>query len=220
MTNGRASAGSPLAAIAVALGLLAALAASGCRAKGKDFENENDALRKRVLELETSLADTQARETEMRAKYEEMKLAAAGLAEQQALDALPRCAGVLIDRFSGPVDTDDDGALDAVDIYVRPYDGRRRFVQVVGTLTVEVSLLGVTGASETPRLLGSAELSAADLREAYRSSPLGTHYTVRLPLDTPIAAPGTLVLRASLLDRVSGLQHADQRLVELSAGAR
>lgn len=199
-----------------ALALIAALA--GCRAKGKDFENENDALRRRVVELENDLASARAESTEMRAKYEEYKRATADVQGQQIIDAIPRCAGVTIDRYSGLVDTDDDGRLDAIDIYIRPYDGRRRFVQVAGSLTVEASALGATGSGDAPRTLGAETFSAAQLREAYRSSPLGTHYTVRLPLGSDTIAPeGTIVIRAVLLDAVSGLEHRDERMVEPSA---
>lgn len=215
MNRARASAGARLAARLAGPAVVFSIALAGCRAKGKDFENENDALRRRVVELETELAAANARSTEMLAKYEEMKRATADVTGQQVIDALPRCAGLTIDRFSGWVDADGDGVLDSIDIYVRPYDGRRRFVQVAGTLTVEAAALGAAGSGEPPRTLGVATLSAADLREAYRSSPLGTHYTVHLPVSAADAPePGTLVIRAVLLDAVSGLEHKDERLVE------
>ena len=58
-----------------------------------------------------------------------------------------------------------------------------------------------------PRVLGTVTLTPGELREAYRSSFMGTHYVVTVPVvlpHTPQAAAGTLVLRATLDDAATG----------------
>ncbi|MBL0921863.1 MAG: hypothetical protein IBJ10_07015, partial [Phycisphaerales bacterium] len=158
----RATAGARRVARLAGPAIVLAMLLAGCRAKGKDFENENDALRRRVVELENDLAASRAASNEMAAKYEEMKRASADQAGQEVIDALPRCAGVAIDRFSGLASTVSGSVPDAIDVYIRPYDGRRRFVQVAGSLTAEASLLAETGSAESPRTLAVATLSASE----------------------------------------------------------
>lgn len=204
------------AAVAAPAALAVLLCAGGCRGKAKDFENENDALRREVASLTDRLEAAEARNVELEAKFAELRRAADTALGGEALEALPRCAGIALDRYSGWTDTDGDGSPDAIDVYVRPYDGRRRFVQVAGSLTVEATLLpgGAAGGSGEPRLLARRTLGPESLREAYRSSPLGTHYSVRLDsLAVDGSREGSLVIRAELEDAISGLVHRTERVL-------
>ncbi|HVZ94936.1 MAG TPA: hypothetical protein VG797_10540 [Phycisphaerales bacterium] len=199
---------------------LAAGVLTGCKAKPKNFDNENDALRRRVTELETQLAATTAERNELQAKLAEAARtsAAAGGLSEEAREALPRCAGVRLGRLSGPVADDGTPGLDAIDFYVQPFDGRQRFVPVAGTLTASAAFIPRTSGTAVPppppRELGRVTLSPNQLREAYRASPLGTHYTVRLPLDPPnMPLEGTVVLRVELLDALTGQTWRAEQLV-------
>ena len=204
-------------AVGAALAALAlSLCAAGCRGKAKDFENENDTLRRQVAELEQQLTASRARNVEIEAKFAELKRANDAAMGGDALEALPRCAGIAFDRYTGWADTDRDRTPDGVDVYIKPFDGRQRFVQVAGRLTVEATLLPGSAGGEAgqPRLLARTTLGPSELREAYRSSPLGTHYSVRLGgLDARGAESGTLVIRAELEDSISGLVHRAERVV-------
>lgn len=210
------------------LALVASVA--GCGGKPKNFENDNDALRRRVAELEGERDAALARATEAESKLTEAVRSADTLLEGQALEALPRCAGVAIDRFSGLADADGDGRLDSVDIYVKPFDGRQRFVQVPGRLTVEATALPPSPPTETPKkgkpapapvaapapvVVGPKTLTPVELREAYRSSLLGTHYlvTMALPDGATLAEGSSVVIRVELLDPITGIVHKAERLV-------
>lgn len=205
------------------------LALSGCRAGGKSFDNENDTLRRKVTELESEVARLTAERNEATAKLTEMARAQASTEAGQTLEALPRVAGIEIDRYSGfnrPLG--DAGRArprpEEITVYVRPFDGRQRFVQVAGTLTVEATLLAPMPAKgkgkEAPAADGtkmqmSVTLTPAMLREAYRSSPMGTHYRVSLPVpkDAPNDLSGSLVLRAEFVDPVGGQTLKSERIV-------
>lgn len=210
-----------LAANAARIGLAAvllagALGAAACRAKPKDFDNENDALRRRVASLEAELADTQARSREIEARYEAILRAGQAPLAPDVADALPACAGVAIERLTGLVDTDQDGRADAIDVYIRPFDGRRRFVQIVGAVSIDAFTLPVAvgaGTAPDPVRLGAASLSPMDLRDAYRSSPLGTHYSVRMPIAPRDKDAGSVVVRVEFRDAISGLIHRAERIV-------
>lgn len=188
----------------------AVCASAACSSGPKNFENENDLLRRRVLDMERQIADLTALNEELAVK---VRAAAARSPSDgvvaEALEALPRCVKIEIGALSGLVDTDGVAGFDAVDVYVRPLDGRGRFTQVSGWLAVNASLLpiGTSGAptAEGPRLIASARFSPIELREAYRSSFTGTHYSVRIPLEAPNQRlAGALSITVTLEDGVSG----------------
>lgn len=203
------------AALTVAIGLGAIVALAGCRSKPKDFENENDTLRRRVLELETQVSALEAARGELNAKLTELThrhdLAAdEGAFTAAVVEALPRCAGIEFARFTSLGDRDGIPGPEVIDIYIRPFDGRQRFVQVAGRLSVSATLIPPPGSAPNaaPRTLATTELGPRELREAYRSGPLGTHYSITLPLEPPNRPlVGDVVISATLIDAITGVVH-------------
>lgn len=196
------------------LGVVASVGLAGCRAKAKNFDNENDALRREVLELRTRNQRLEGEVGELRAKLSEaanVQRAATG-AGADVVAALPRCASIEIVARSG---WSRDGA--GVEVLVETLDARRRFVQVAGTLTVDVTRLPAAsaGGSAKAETVGSVTLSPADLREAYRSTFMGTHYVVVVPVGAGVKdSAGTVVLRAVLADGVTGASHENTRVLK------
>lgn len=185
---------------------------SACRAKGT--WSEADELRQRLEEARRELASVRAERDEALAtlaEAERVRLATGGELSAEVAAALPRCAGVEIDRLSGPTP-----AFDAVEVYVRPFDGRRRFVQVVGRLRVRADAVPSAGSESAmpPRMLGQAELGPGELREAYRSSVMGTHYAVRVPVEAGAwPTEGSVAVSVELLDALSGRVHRAESLI-------
>lgn len=184
---------------------------AGCSSGPKNFENENDRLRRRTVELEAQVRDLAATNAELTVKVHELASRRPGdeRLAPEVIEALPRCVVLEIGGLSGLADTDGIPGLDAADFYIRALDGRRRFTQVSGWMTVRVSLLPNAergGASDgTPLLLGSARLTPTELREAYSSSFTGTHYSIRVPLKAPNRPlAGVVTLAATLEDGVTG----------------
>jgi hypothetical protein len=213
-----------IAALALA-GVAAALPA--CRAGG--FENENDRLRYRVQELETDLARATAERRELEAKLAERTAelnATQPDAAGELIAAIPRVAGVGIDRLSSLVDRDAEPGFESIDVYIRPFDGRQRFVQAVGTLRVQALRLNPPPAADAANaddaddapaggeLLAQATLGPRDLRDAYRSTLLSTHYSVELRLNPPIPqdpAAGPVLITVQFRDAITGLTHTATR---------
>ena len=156
---------------------------SGC---GRNFKNENDILRAKVLDLEDDLTALRQRNSEL-----ETELAQAAAAPDSLPEAVrentPHVAAIEVGRLSHPRDETGDRVLDTMIVYVHPLDGRGRFVQMVGDLAVHVALLPADREATT---IGQVTLSPGELREAYRSGIGGTHYTIRVPLtmDAVVAA--------------------------------
>ncbi|MBM4107860.1 MAG: hypothetical protein FJ255_03470 [Phycisphaerae bacterium] len=187
---------------------VACLPLLGCRVGGGGIEAENDRLRRERHDLGERVAALETERDELRAKVHELNLARGAGLDADALDALPRVAALEIDGLSGLVPPEPSRDAERVAVYVRTLDGRRRFTQGVGTLTVRCELLPPVG-GPGPARSASRTLSAGQVREAYRSGIAGTHYTVEVPLAVPSSdRRGTLVVRAELRDALTGAVHA------------
>jgi len=151
----------------------------GCR--GRDFANENDILRARVMELEDELAEAVRRNAELRAELASVAAVPASLSEAVRAST-PHVTDIAIGPLSHLRDENRDGAIDTCIAYVSPSDALGRFVQMVGELSVHVGLLPADRDAIT---IGRAALSPAQLRAAYRSGMTGTHYTIAVPVVLP-----------------------------------
>lgn len=204
--------------------VLGGVMASGCSGP-KDFDNENDALRREREELFDEVRRLEAELGEANSKIDELSAVLAGTGEgptAEVLGALPRCAGIEIDRLSGVSQADAEmGERGVVRVYVRPFDGRQRFVQVAGRMIVEARLIPLAredsgrGAPEAAGvLLGRVDLGPEALRESYRSGVTGTHYSVEVVPDWDVRVlDGAVVISAVFLDAVTGRRHEAWRVV-------
>lgn len=176
------------------------IALGGCRiaapTAADDVRRENAALKERVSQLE-------ARTSELEAK---LAAKAANAEAAEIAKATPAIAGIEIDRFTGFGLTDPAGKPRRVTAYVKPYDGRRRFVQAVGTLLVEAR-------AKDGIAIASRSLSIADVREAYRSQVTGTYYAIEI--DVPENRVGEVAsVRAVLHDLLTGARHKATREIQ------
>jgi len=200
---------------------------AGCRTGG---ESSGDVLRKQNMELQTQVAQLQKDASELRAKLAELVGGSGGGASKspEVAEATPRVASIEIDFLSGPTaDSSSPPQSDrnrTVAVYLKPLDGRGRFIQATGKLTVEVSrLTSLTPiGSESPggdspaRLLASKSLGPLQLRDAYRAGFTGTYYVVELPVPaSDLQPPGQLLLRAHFSDAITGASFDASRIVGL-----
>lgn len=184
--------------VVVALLVAVTVIAAGCRSG--NFANENDELRRRVHELEDQNDDLRRRTGEL-----ESALAAAtasrgaGAPAGAAAAEVPMVAEIEIDRRSHVDESAGGGEPDLLRLYVTSQDGRGRFVQMAGTLSVNVARLPANAPAETVTRL---DVDPGTLRDAYRSSFMGTHYTIEMPLPAHLA--GTLDVRVHYTDARTG----------------
>jgi hypothetical protein len=171
-----------LCRLLLAAGVVAVFVVSGCGQRR--FSNENDVLRARVLELEKEAAALEKRIIELEAELAAQAIPPDGQSMEITANT-PHVAAISIDRLSHIRDDDKDGTPDTLIVYVKPADGRGRFVQLVGRLHLHAALLPMREESQTIALL---ELSPGEVRDAYRSSFTGTHYTIEAPLALPADA--------------------------------
>jgi len=209
----------------IALGLCAGVVLSSCSRRAGGFRDELDETRYERDQLEIELRRTTAERNELRGKLDELtaKLnAVEGVPAAVIIDSLPRCAGIKIERLSGLFDRDGEPGFEGVDVYLLPIDARDRFVQISGTLRVSLLHYPNPGAGggedDGPRTLVSRTVTPSEIREAYRSTLLSTHYSVPLDLNPPLTrenAAGTLLLVVQFRDILTGQTHSAERPIAL-----
>ncbi len=165
-------------------------AAAGCGSGAKRASLENDRLRAEALDLKDRIVGLEKRNAELEAELLRASAEPRSLAEEYRANA-PHVASISIGRLSHARDDDGDGRPDTLVLYVKPSDGLDRFVQMVGHLSAHAAILPTNGDAVT---IGRANLGPAEVRQAYRSSALGTHYTVTLPIESPPDAQTTTVI--------------------------
>ena len=196
---------------------------AGCRTGG---ETSGDVLRKQNLELQNQVAQLQKDASELRAKLSELVGAGNSGKSPEVAEATPRVASVEIDFLSGPTaDSSMPPQSDrnrTVAVYIKPLDGRGRFIQATGKLMVEVSRLtslvqNDQAAADAPaRLLAGRTLEPLQLRDAYRAGFTGTYYAVEIPVPaSELQPPGQLLLRARFSDAITGASFEASRIVSL-----
>lgn len=160
-------------------------ALAGCQARTLG-PSPNDALRDENRALRESNAELTARthELETRLAAVEAEKAAGGVdpevvANTPAAQRLELKSGSVVEPVPG------QPGRGIARVWLEPVDGRGRFVQVTGWLEVAITALPVSGPAIP---IGSARLGPTEVREAYRSGFMGTHYAVEVPVD--LAAAG------------------------------
>ncbi len=210
---------SNLARAIAAFGLCALVVASGCSRRVGGFKDQLDETRFERDQLEIELRRVTAERNELRGKLDELtaKLEAVdGVPAAVVIDSLPRCAGIRIDRLTGVYDRDGEPGFEGIDVYLIPIDARDRFVQISGTLSVVATLYPPPGSEAPERVLARQTVAPAEIREAYRSTLLSTHYSVPLEFASPLmAGEGTLVLLVQFRDVLTGQTHSAERILKL-----
>jgi hypothetical protein len=210
---------SNLARIVAAFGLCAVVVASGCSRRAGGFKDQLDETRFERDQLEVELRRVTAERNELRGKLDELtaKLEAVdGVPAAVVIDSLPRCAGIRIDRLTGLYDRDGEPGFEGIDVYLIPIDARDRFVQISGTLRLTVTLHPTPGSDDPPRILVSRRVEPSDIREAYRSTLLSTHYSVPMALPEPITRiDGTLILLVQFRDVLTGQTHSAEKILRI-----
>lgn len=150
----------------------------------KNFLNENDTLRRRVMELEGRVQELETRavgaEKQLEIQKQGPDASRAGLPEGLHAPVVTRIA---IAGASRGVDENKDGRDEAVRLYLQTFDKQDRFLPTVAEVKVTLS---TAKAGQQAVTIAAASFSAVEFDQAYRSGIGGTHYTLRVPLDQPL----------------------------------
>jgi hypothetical protein len=147
----------------------------------RNYLNENDALRAKVLEQQKQIDDLKRRDEEMRIELQQ-STAAPGEVSDEVRQATPHPVSLTIGRLSHVrrVETAPDTLL----VYLNPVDGRGRFTQLVGTIQINAYLVPMDA---EPATIGQLTATPLQVRDAYRHTPMSTHYSFEVPLTLPVS---------------------------------
>lgn len=207
-------------ALPVLLALMILAPLPSCRVGGvRSVEAENDRLRQEMLDKDKKQRELEGEIAELKVKLAEANQAQ-GQHPDEVLQALPRVTSLDVSSLSGFEPNDASAPATTVAVWFETLDGRGRFVQAVGTVTVSALLLPPTvgdGSNQEPQRIATTTLSPAQLRDAYRSSFTGTHYTAEMKLDQPVErGPGrtpSLLVRIEFHDAITGQDLKAERVI-------
>jgi len=193
--------------------LSAVLCLAGCGGP-KGFLNENDRLREENLQLKQQV---EALNEQMELRQGEVEALRQQSASERAIqDANPPVlVKIAFNRYSGPVDTNDDGRDDLIRIYLTTLDHRDRLLPVAGRLKLQVVTIHD---DKGPELLAERTYEPDEFDDAYRSSFTGYHYTLELGLPESMdPAIKSVVVKATFTEAVTGHVLTEEQVVAVKA---
>lgn len=174
------------------------------RAENQSLREQVDRLGLEVKELQTRVAEARKAGSSSGAVVGPRALA------PEVDDAIPRLASVMIEGASDVIQRGSaPGPAATLRLWLLPRDGRGRFLQIVGTLTVGVSCVR---AGESPVEVARATFAPGAVRDAWRSGFMGAHYAFEVPLELAAAVaecPLTVSIRFD--DALTGVSFEDAR---------
>ncbi|MEL7087856.1 MAG: hypothetical protein AAGL98_05345 [Planctomycetota bacterium] len=178
------------------------------------MSQHNDELRQTNADLREQLGETQEQikllEGELSSHRQRVGKPAelTGAGAGAVIPGEPVLSGLKFARYSGPVDTDGDGADDRVRLYLRPLDQRGRLLVVAGEVNVQVVELR---ADAVPRVVADRTFGAEEFAGTYRSGLTGDHFTLDVPWSARDLGEATQVtVRATLTQTGPGNQVSEQ----------
>jgi hypothetical protein len=180
----------------------------------KNFENENDKLRRANMELKREIEQMRDKLDRQSGRIQTLQSRLAGPSQTQPLRDAPTLSQIKLGRYSGSIDNDGDGTDDTVRLYVRTLDQRGRMLPVAAKAKIQVVHIPEEG---EPRRLASKNYNGKAFDEAYRSSFTGEHYTLEVKL--PDSVPETVdevTVKVTLEHLSSGATFSKQGTYRLS----
>lgn len=196
----------------VILSALVCLILAGCGPK--NFVNENDKLREENLRLRQEVDQLNGQMELRLGEIETLRAQAQG--ERAIKDADPPVlAKIEFAKFTGAVDTDDDGRDDLVRVYLTPLDQHGRMLPVAGRLKIQaVAILD----DAPPTLLASRTYEPDEFDAAYRANFTGYHYTIKLPLPDSLDPKVTsTTVKVSFTEALTGAELTHEQIVKVKA---
>ena len=168
-----------------ALLLPAMIALAGCGTGGSVVATENDRLRAQVLELEGQVKTLTSRSAELQTQLNQA-LQRPDSVPAEIAENTPHVTSIALNRLSHARDSDGDGRMDTITLFLEPADGLGRFLQIVGSVAMHAAILPTDGPAKT---IGQKTLTPKEVRDGYRSAFTGQYYSLTLPIDPPPLAP-------------------------------
>jgi len=154
----------------------------GCSSARVMMPTDNDGLRREVQGLREQVSALEAQRNELQQQLAAAtKPVEAGSVDAQVAEATPQLVSLTLEAGSHYLSkgTGSGSSTCEAIVYLKPADGRGRFLQIVGSARASAFQLHADGRVVS---LGTARWNPIEVRDAWRDGILGAHYTLRLPL--------------------------------------
>lgn len=195
--------------IALLFSLAMLMMLGGCSASGRiggsTSEDEViEELRKENAQLEAEVTSLQEKIDLRLAEIEALKAKDGRTAASPQGDAdLPRLAVIRFDRYSGAIDTNDDGVDDTLRMWVLTFDQHERFLPTTGKAVLQAVAIR---AEQDAKVVADNTWDAATFDKTYRSGFMGTHYRLDLPLPADLdPSLDALTVKLTFTDAATGV---------------
>jgi hypothetical protein len=183
---------------------------------GQRISKVNDELRAANHDLGQEVLALKRRNNELEIELKRLAQQPPQTMPQEIVAHVPRIVEVNIGKLSHVRDEDGDGLPETLLLYVEPLDGRGRFTQMVGTLEINAAFIPSHG---DPLSAGQATFAPDQVRDAYRSTLTGVHYTFSIPVQITSELndgdASTLAVRATFNDGLTGQAITAERSISL-----
>lgn len=207
-----------LSGLGLTLGLLAsgalALSLPGCisgRVGGSTAPDVViDELRQSNLDLQRQIAELNQKLEDRQAQIQTLNQQVQGAQAVAGVD-VPRAVAIRFDRYSGGVDTNNDGRDDVLRLYVKPHDQQGRQIPVAGTASVQAVAIVP---DKQPEQVAQRSYALQEWEASYRSGITGTHYTLELPLpEKMVEGIKELTVHVTVVDGATGAKLSHQAVL-------
>jgi len=186
----------------------------GCSSARVMVPSDNDGLRREVQALREQVSALQAQRAELQQQLAAATkpIAEAGSVDAQVAEATPQLVSLSVESGSHYLSSGSasgHSTCEAV-IYIKPADGRGRFMQIVGRARASAFQLHADGRVVS---LGTAQWDPIEVRDAWRDGIFGAHYTLRLPLAAEgwSCGAGPVTVRVEFISQPDGRTLSGQR---------
>lgn len=195
---------------------LAGVVTIGCSSARVMMPTDNDGLRREVqgLREQVSALEAQRAELQQQLAAATKPAAEAGSVDAQVAEATPQLVSLTVESGSHYLSkgtASGSSTCEAV-VYLKPTDGRGRFMQIVGMARASAFQLHADGRVVS---LGTAQWNPIEVRDAWRDGIFGAHYTLRLPLagEGWNCGGGSVTVRIEFISQPDGRTFSAQREV-------
>lgn len=186
----------------------------GCSSARVMMPTDNDGLRREVQTLREQVSTLEAQRAELQQQLAAATkpIAEAGTVDAEIAEATPQLVSLTLEagsHFASKGTASEPTVCEAV-MYVKPTDGRGRFMQIVGRARASAFQLHADGRVVN---LGSAQWNPIEVRDAWRDGMFGAHYTLRLPLAAEgwSCGGGPVTVRVEFISQPDGRTFSAQR---------
>jgi len=186
----------------------------GCSSARVMMPTDNDGLRREVQTLREQVSTLEAQRAELQQQLAvaTKPIAEAGAVDAEIAEATPQLVSLTLEsgsHFASKGAASEPTVCEAV-MYIKPTDGRGRFMQIVGRARASAFQLHADGRVVN---LGTAQWNPIEVRDAWRDGMFGSHYTLRLPLSAEgwSCGGGSVTVRIEFVSQPDGRTFSAQR---------